>query len=404
MASNGWASLGEAFAGGGAGQDRAYQAGQTRAAQLATLLAGAQIKRDEAMARDQLESSIGGAVADPAQANLLATVLRGGFDPTKISGYTGATQEQDFRQGAVARSLAGDFGGGNAYLMGVANGPVDLAAIQGQNLINNRLLPGGGGISTTDQGRASIAADAARARASDASAASSYATAAKTQQAMALDGQQHALSVAGQWNPGGKTAGGAGGAAGPGKLTEGQGKDIVYFSRGRDSNALLKKFGDNLLMTQGNQGARGILDSALRGLPFVGDSGLVNGLISSDRQQAQQAAAEFLSAILRKDTGAAITKQEFDIYGPMYLPMPGDSAATLEQKAVARQGALEGIKAGLGNAQAAIPAPRERSRLEMPSAAAAFGGSVPPAAPVQRARNPQTGQVLVLINGQWVPE
>ncbi|PJL71637.1 hypothetical protein B9Y75_06635 [Stenotrophomonas maltophilia] len=404
MATNGWASLGQAFAGGGAGQERAYQAGQTRAAQLATLLAGAQIKRDEAMARDQFQASLADAGYAPEQASVLSNAFRAGFNPTQLSGYRGDMQEQDFRQGAVARSLAGDFGGGNAYLMGVANGPVELAAIQGQNLINNRLLPGGGGVSTTEQGRAGMLADAARARASDASAASSFASAARTRQAMGIDGAQFALQRAGQWNPGGKNAGGAGGAAGPGKLTEGQGKDIVYFSRGRDSNALLQKFGGNLLMTQGNQGARGILDSALRGLPFVGDSGLVNGLISSDRQQAQQAAAEFLSAILRKDTGAAITKQEFDIYGPMYLPMPGDSAATLEQKAIARQGALEGIKAGLGNAQAAIPAPRERSRLEMPSAAAAFGGSVPPAAPVQRARNPQTGQVLVLINGQWVPE
>ncbi|MGG6341550.1 hypothetical protein ACQ5SB_20770 [Stenotrophomonas geniculata] len=401
MASNGWASLGEAFAGGGAGQERAYQAGQTRAAQLATLLAGAQIKRDEAMQREQAESAYAAAGLTPEQARAVATAQRAGFNPAQASGYSGDMQLQDIRDRALN---ATDWNDRNALLAVLEGKPVQLAGISDQNLINNRYVEGGGGISTTEQGRAGMLADAARARASDASAASSFASAARTRQAMGIDGAQFALQRAGQWNPGGKTAGGAGGAAGPGKLTEGQGKDIVYFSRGRDSNALLQKFGDNLLMTQGNQGARGILDSALRGLPFVGDSGLVNGLISSDRQQAQQAAAEFLSAILRKDTGAAITKQEFDIYGPMYLPMPGDSAATLEQKAVARQGALEGIKAGLGNAQAAIPAPRERSRLEMPSAAAAFGGSVPPAAPVQRARNPQTGEVRVLINGQWVPE
>jgi hypothetical protein len=396
-------SLGEALAGGGSRDERAYQGGQTRAAQLASLLAGAQIKRDEAMARDQFQASLADAGYAPEQASVLSNAFRAGFNPTQLSGYRGELQEQDFRQGAVARALAGDFGGGNAYLMGVANGPVELASIQGQNLINNRLLPGGGGVITTDQGRASIAADAARARASDASAASSFASAARTRQAMGIDGAQFALQRAGQWNPGGN-AGGTGGMAGPGKLTEGQGKDLVYYSRGRDSNALLEKLGNNLLMTEGNQGARGILDSALQSLPLVGGSGLVNSLVSSDRQQARQAANEFLSAILRKDTGAAITQQEFDIYGPTYLPMPGDSPATLQQKALARQGALEGIRAGLGTAQAAIPVPRERSRLAMPSATAAFGGSVTPAAPVQRARNPQTGQVLVLINGQWVPE
>ncbi len=208
MATNGWASLGQAFAGGGAGQERAYQAGQTRAAQLATLLAGAQIKRDEAMARDQFQASLADAGYTPEQASVLSNAFRAGFNPTQLSGYRGDLQEQDFRQGAVARALAGDFGGGNAYLMGVANGPVELAAIQGQNLINNRLLPGGGGINTTEQGRAGMLADAARARASDASAASSFASAARTRQAMGIDGAQFALQRAGQWNPGGKTAGG----------------------------------------------------------------------------------------------------------------------------------------------------------------------------------------------------
>lgn len=187
MATNGWAALGEAFAGGGDRNERAYQQGQGRAAQLASLLAGAQIKRDEAMAREQLQESLTGAGVAPEQAGLLSTALRGGFNPTQISGYQGDVQEQGFRGDAVARALAGDWGGSNANLMGVANGPVDLASIQGQNLITNRLLPGGGGISTTEQGRAGIAADAARAAASYASANSSNASAARTRQAMSLD-------------------------------------------------------------------------------------------------------------------------------------------------------------------------------------------------------------------------
>ena len=32
------------------------------------------------------------------------------------------------------------------------------------------------------------------------------------------------------------------------------------------------------------------------------------------------------------------------------------------------------------------------------------GQSAPPAAPVRRARNPQTGEVLVLRNGRWEAE
>ena len=56
---------------------------------------------------------------------------------------------------------------------------------------------------------------------------------------------------------------------------------------------------------------------------------------------------EFLQAILRKDTGAAITKEEQVEYGKVYLPQPGDSAALLAQKKASRSRALEAIKAGM---------------------------------------------------------
>ncbi|GHH56075.1 hypothetical protein [[Pseudomonas] boreopolis] len=355
MATNGWASLGEALAGGAARNELAYQQGQTRAAQLASLLAGAQIKRDEAMARDQLQSSIGGVVPDQAQANFLATALRGGFDPTKVSGYTGELQEQGLRGDAVARALAGDWGGANANLMGLARGPVELAAIQGQNLINNRLLPGGGGISTTEQGRASIAADAARATAAYAAANSANAAAQRARDANDIAKATFALQSTGQWNPSGAAGAGGGGAGQAPKLTEQQSKDVVYFTRGREANGLLQAMAGNLTATGGQQGIRGISDTFLRGLPWVGDSQAVNPLISSERQQAEQAAREFLAAILRKDTGAAITQQEFDIYGRTYLPQVGDSPATLQQKARARETALQAIGAGLGPAAAVVP-------------------------------------------------
>jgi hypothetical protein len=201
---SGWGDLGAALAGGGQGSTQAYQKGKENAARLGLLLAQAQKETDERVARDQLQTSISGAGYAPEQANLLATALRGGFDPTKISGYAGDVQEQGFRGASVADALAGNWGGANANLMGVANGPVELASVQGQNLINNRLLPGGGGISTTEQGRSAIATDAAQAAASRASAANSYASAARTRQSTGNDALQFALERTGQWNPGGK--------------------------------------------------------------------------------------------------------------------------------------------------------------------------------------------------------
>lgn len=213
MASSGWGDLGAALLGNGQGSAQAYQKGQENAARLGLLLANAQKATDERMARDQLEGAISKANYAPEQAGLLATALRAGFDPTKISGYAGDVQEQGFRGQSVADALAGNWAGANANLMGVANGPVELAAVQGQNLINNRLLPGGGGISTTDQGMAGIAADKARAAASYASANSSNASAQAALGRLAIAQGQYDLQKRGQWNPSG--GGGSGGAKAP---------------------------------------------------------------------------------------------------------------------------------------------------------------------------------------------
>lgn len=147
----------------------------------------------------------------------LVTLMMAGLDPRQISEYTGQNQEQRFRGAAVDAARAGNWNDANAALMGVANGPIALATVEGQNLINNRLMQGGGGVSTTEQGRAGMAADAARARASDASAASSYATAAKTRSDMNIGQEKFGLEKSGQWNPSGKTpTAGTNGAAGTG--------------------------------------------------------------------------------------------------------------------------------------------------------------------------------------------
>ncbi|WOB24743.1 MULTISPECIES: hypothetical protein [Xanthomonas] len=403
MASNGWGALGQALTGGN--NEQAYQRGQLNGAKLTSLLADASIKRDEAMQREQLEARLAAAGNSPEQSSLLATALRGGFDPTKITGYTGDVQEQGFRQSAVDRATAGDWGSANAALLGVANGPVDLAAVQGQNLINNRLLPGGGGITTTEQGRSGIAADAARAAASYAAANSSNASAQSALGRLAIAQGQYGLQRAGMWDPDGRTPGKAAAAGGVGKLSEGQSKDVLYYTRGNEANKLLSGFGNNLTATGGQQGAaRGVADALLRSLPGVGDSGAVNNLVSAPRQQAEQAGQEFLASILRKDTGAAITREETDLYGKMYLPQPGDSDQSLLQKSRARDIALQAIRASMGNAAAAIPtiAPPAAAPAAG-SVARALGAAVAPAG-VQRARNPATGQSLVLINGQWVPE
>ena len=116
-------------------------------------------------------------------------------------------------------------------------------------------------------------------------------------------------------------------------LTEGQSKDTVFSTRAAGALPLIDKYGDALTS---------LGQEALSGIPILG-----NYLRSDEHQQAEQAGKEFLQAILRKDTGAAITPAETSEYGTVYLPRPGDSGAVLAQKKQSRERALKAIEAGM---------------------------------------------------------
>lgn len=64
----------------------------------------------------------------------------------------------------------------------------------------------------------------------------------------------------------------------------------------------------------------------------------------------EQAERNFVNAILRRESGAAIAESEFDSAERQYFPRAGDSAAVLRQKAQNRAIALEGLKQEAGTA------------------------------------------------------
>jgi hypothetical protein len=129
------------------------------------------------------------------------------------------------------------------------------------------------------------------------------------------------------------------------KLTEGQGKDIGYYTRGIEANAKLADL-------------EGQLTDLGQSLTKYAPLGLGNYARTPEFRQAKVAADQFLTAVLRKDTGAAITNQEFEMYGPMFLPVPGDDPGTIESKRRMREVAMLAIKSGLGTAEAVATANR----------------------------------------------
>jgi hypothetical protein len=72
-----------------------------------------------------------------------------------------------------------------------------------------------------------------------------------------------------------------------------------------------------------------------------------NFITSSEYQSGQAAKREWIAALLRKTSGAAVTPSEFTEYNEIYFPQVGEDKNVASQKARARERALEGVKAGL---------------------------------------------------------
>lgn len=74
-----------------------------------------------------------------------------------------------------------------------------------------------------------------------------------------------------------------------------------------------------------------------------------NALQSPERQQFEQAKENFVNAVLRRESGAAISAGEFTSADKQYFPQPGDSQAVLDQKADNRQQVYQNLLLEAGN-------------------------------------------------------
>lgn len=123
------------------------------------------------------------------------------------------------------------------------------------------------------------------------------------------------------------------------KFTEQQSKDNVYATRAAGALEAFEPV------------APALTSFTMRAAEFD-PTGVARGTVQSDDfQLAQQSGNEFLQAVLRKDTGAAITPNEMVLYGKTYLPQPGDNEKVLVQKSLARKRAVAAIQSGMSPLQ-----------------------------------------------------
>ena len=79
--------------------------------------------------------------------------------------------------------------------------------------------------------------------------------------------------------------------------------------------------------------------------------GKLPGLLQKDwYKQLEQAERNFVNAVLRRESGAAISPSEFDSAAKQYFPQPGDSEMVLKQKEANRKRTMQGIAKASGSA------------------------------------------------------
>ena len=99
-------------------------------------------------------------------------------------------------------------------------------------------------------------------------------------------------------------------------------------------------------VTAGGYDPANMRDFAASSLPLA----IRASALSDSGQQYLAAKMNFITAVLRKESGAAISDTEFANEDLKYFPQPGESAAVIEQKRIARKTAIESMKAQSGGA------------------------------------------------------
>lgn len=117
-------------------------------------------------------------------------------------------------------------------------------------------------------------------------------------------------------------------------LTEGQANAATYADRMASSNKIIGQL-ENV--------GTDLTQKALGSIPVAG-----NFAVSKEYQMLDQAKRDFINAVLRRESGAVISDQEFANANKQYFPQPGDEPEVIAQKKKNREESLSGIARAAG--------------------------------------------------------
>lgn len=124
------------------------------------------------------------------------------------------------------------------------------------------------------------------------------------------------------------------------KLNADQSKAATMTDRMADANTTITKNED---INNWDNKKGGYIEGVAASIPFVRDSTMFNTVATPDRQKTVQAQRNFVNAILRLESGAAVSESEFNNAQRQYFPQPGDTKEVLEQKRQNRVTAMQGM-------------------------------------------------------------
>lgn len=118
------------------------------------------------------------------------------------------------------------------------------------------------------------------------------------------------------------------------KLSDGQKKSMIYSGRMKQAQDVINSV---------ERAGTSLYDSLVNNIPLAG-----NYLTSPEYKVYSQAKTNFINAVLRDESGAAIGQSEFDAAERQYFPQAGDTDAVIEQKRQNRELAIRLMSAAAG--------------------------------------------------------
>ncbi len=159
------------------------------------------------------------------------------------------------------------------------------------------------------------------------------------------------------------------------KPTEAQSNSATFAVRAKDAGTLADR-----IEKEGYDPATYSASARKTKLPIVGQY-----FAKDEDRSYEQAKTDFITAVLRKESGATISDPEFAREEAKYFPAPGDSAQLKAQKAASRARAVDTLVAAGGNAyDASLQQPFAYKKPEpTPETGSAYAASPPPPTPTK---------------------